>query len=125
MLFRSFATVGGYSSHWIPPGWYGEDTSKIGTGHVYVSHDAGATFTDVSGTLPDVPADWVVVHGNQLVVGNDVGMFVSSSKTGGTYKKLGTGLPAVPIAHISQDPVNPNRIVVATFGRGVWSYNFS
>src|SRR5205807_1366927 len=53
-----YVTLGGYSSHWIPPGWLGEDTSKIGVGHVYVSHDAGDTFSDVSGTLPDVPADW-------------------------------------------------------------------
>jgi hypothetical protein len=120
-----YVTLGGYSSHWIPPGWLGEDTSKIGTGHVYVSHDAGDTFTDVSGTLPDVPADWVVQHGSKLVVGNDLGVFISSSATGGTYKRVGTGLPAVPISHITQDPGNPNRIVVATFGRGVWSYTFA
>jgi hypothetical protein len=120
-----YVTLGGYSSHWIPPGWLGEDTSKIGTGHVYVSHDAGDTFTDVSGNLPDVPADWVLVHGNRLVVGNDLGVFVSSSKTGGTYQKLGTGLPAVPISHLTQDPANPNRIIAATFGRGVWSYTFA
>jgi hypothetical protein len=120
-----YATLGGYSSHWIPPGWVGEDTSKIGTGHVYVSHDAGQTFKDVSGNLPDVPADWLIVRQGRLVVGNDLGVFMSSGSAGGTYTRLGTGLPAVPISHIAADPAHPNRIVVATFGRGVWSYTFT
>jgi hypothetical protein len=120
-----YVTLGGYTSHWIPPGWLGEDTSKVGTGHVYVSHDAGTTFTDASGNLPDVPADWLIVRQGRLVVGNDLGVFMSSGSAGGTYTRLGTGLPAVPISHIAVDPAHANRIVVATFGRGVWSYTFT
>jgi len=118
-----YVTLGGYSSHWIPPGSYGEDTSKIGTGHVFVSHDAGESFTDVSGDLPDAPADWVLAHGGTLVVGTDVGVFVSSDLTGGAYSVLGN-LPAMPVVHLTEDPANPNRIVAATYARGVWAYTF-
>ena len=118
-----YVTLGGYSSHWIPPGSYGEDTSQVGTGHVFVSHDAGETFTDVSGDLPDAPANWVLRHGSQLVVATDVGVFSSSAVTGGTYSVLGN-LPTMPVVHLSQDPANANRIIAATYARGIWAYTF-
>ena len=70
-----------------------------------------------------MPADWSQIVAGKLVVGNDLGAFVSSP-SGGKWTKLGSNLPAVPVVHITQDPANPNRIVVATFGRGVWSYTF-
>jgi hypothetical protein len=117
-----YATLGGYSSHWIPPGAYGENTSQIGTGHVFVSHDAGATFTDISGDLPDAPADAVIAVAGKLVVGTDVGVFVSSDG-GGSWSVLGD-LPAMPVVHLALDPSNPNRLIAATYGRGVYAYTF-
>ena len=33
-------------------------------------------------------------------------------------------LPAMPVVRFSADPVNPNRIIAATYGRGVWAYTF-
>ena len=117
-----YVTLGGYSSHWIPPGATGEDTSQVGTGHVFVSHDAGETFTDISGDLPDAPADAILPVNGKLVVGTDVGAFVSSDG-GATWSVLGD-LPAMPVVRFSIDPSNPNRIIAATYGRGVWSYTF-
>ncbi len=118
-----YATLGGYSSHWLPPGASAENTSRIGTGHVFVSHDAGESFTDVSGDLPDGPADWVLPRNGQLVVGTDVGAFISSDLTGTSYSRLGD-LPAVPVVAIKPDPASSSRIIAATFGRGVYSYTF-
>jgi hypothetical protein len=115
-----YVTLGGYSSHWIPPGALGEDTSQLGTGHVYVSHDAGETFTDVSGDLPDAPADTVLPIAGKLVAGTDIGVFVSSDG-GGTWRVLGD-LPALPVVHLAVDPANANRIIAATYARGVWAY---
>jgi hypothetical protein len=43
--------------------------------------------------------------------------------TGGTYSLLGN-LPAIPAVHLAEDPANPNRIVAATYARGVWAYTF-
>jgi hypothetical protein len=117
-----YVTLGGYSSHWIPPGALGEDTSAVGTGHVFVSHDAGQTFTNVSGDLPDTPADAVIPVAGKLVVGTDVGVFVSSDG-GGTWSILGD-LPAMPVVHFALDPSNANRIIAATYGRGVYAYTF-
>ena len=117
-------TLGGYSSHWIPPGSVGEDTSRVGEGHVFVSRDAGQTFADVSGDLPDAPADWVLVRSGKLIVGTDVGAFVSSDLGGGTYSRLGD-LPALPVITIRDDPASQNRLIVGTFGRGVYAFTFA
>ena len=117
-----YVTLGGYSSHWIPPGAVGEDTSDLGTGHVFVSKDAGETFTDISGDLPDAPADAVIPVAGKLVAGTDVGAFVSSDG-GATWSILGD-LTAMPFVNFELDPSNANRIVAATYGRGVWTYTF-
>jgi hypothetical protein len=118
-----YVTLGGYSSHWIPPGAVGEDTTGVGTGHVFVSHDAGENFTDISGDLPDAPADAVIPVAGKLVAGTDVGAFVSSDG-GQTWSVLGD-LPAMPVVNFELDPSNAKRIVAATYGRGVWAYTFN
>jgi hypothetical protein len=118
-----YVTLGGYSSHWIPPGAVGEDTTGVGTGHVFVSHDAGENFTDISGDLPDAPADAVIPVAGKLVAGTDVGAFVSSDG-GQTWSILGD-LPAMPVVNFELDPSNAKRIVAATYGRGVWAYTFN
>ncbi|MCW2968374.1 MAG: hypothetical protein JWM71_2146 [Solirubrobacteraceae bacterium] len=120
-----YVTLSGYGRKWAAPGALGDDTSKVGTGHVFKSVDAGASFTDVSGNLPDVPADWSVIHDGHLVVGTDLGVFESTDTGGGTYARLGSGLPAVPISTLRFKPGNPNLLVAATYGRGVYTYDFS
>jgi hypothetical protein len=119
-----YVTLGGFSSHWVPVGAQNEDVSRVGTGHVFVSHDAGETFTDVSGDLVDAPADWVLVRNGKLIVGTDVGPFISSSLTGGTYSRLGD-LPATPVVSIKPDPSNSKRLLASTFGRGVYAFTFA
>jgi hypothetical protein len=116
-----YVTLGGYSTHWIPPGavFY----ENVGAGHVFKSIDGGNTFTDVSGNLPDTPADWVVLHGTNLIVGTDIGVFISSSLDGGTWQVLG-GLPAFTTAALAFSPADPNLLYAATFGRGIWSFHF-
>jgi hypothetical protein len=120
-----YVTLGGYGRRWIPPGALGDDVSHIGNGHVFVSHDAGNTFIDISGNLPDAPADWTLIHNGQLVVATDLGVFESADKNGGTWGVLGTGLPTVPVFTIRLSPSNPNLMIAATYGRGVYQYTFS
>jgi hypothetical protein len=119
-----YATLAGYGRRWAFPGAVGEDTSKIGTGHVFKSTDAGATFTDVTGDLPDIPANWSVLHNGHLVVGTDIGVFESCDNAGGSYSRLGTGMPAVPISTLRFKPGDPDLLVAATYGRGVYTYRF-
>ena len=124
---RVFVTLGGYTRRWLPPGAVGDVNPRIGRGHLFRSNDAGKTWKDVTGNLPDAPATWVEVRGGQLLVGTDVGAFASNLK--GTRSRDPRfaplqDLPAVPVTSIQLQPGNNHRVIVATFGRGVWSYRF-
>jgi hypothetical protein len=119
-----YVTLGGYGRRWVPPGSLQDKSSEVGDGHLFKSTDAGATFTDISGNLPDVPAMSVALRGKQLVVGTDVGVFATDVKGGKTFAPL-AGLPVVPISTVNLKPNDPNVLVVATYGRGVWTYTFA
>jgi hypothetical protein len=119
-----YVTLAGYGRRWAEPGANGEDTSDIGVGHVFKSTDDGETFKNVSGNLPDVPANWAILRGSQLLVGTDVGPFVSDTTDGATWAVLGGGLPNVPVFHLAPKPGDPDTIVAATYGRGVYTYKF-
>jgi hypothetical protein len=119
-----YVTLGGYSRRWIPPGVLQDDNENVGVGHVFKSMDAGDTFVDVSGNLPDTPAMWVTLRARQLIVGTEIGVFASDLQGGTTYAPL-TGLPVVPISTTQLRPGDPNQLFVATFGRGVWTYTFA
>ena len=101
----------------------GEDTSQIGTGHLFVSRDAGQSFTDVSGDLRTRRRTGSLPLAGKLVVGTDVGVFVSTN--GGTTWSVLGDLPAMPVVHLGLDPANANRIVAATYGRGAYTFTFA
>ena len=118
-----YVTLGGYGRRWIPPGSLGDDVSKVGSGHVFVSRDAGEHFTDLSGNLPDLAANWVVLHDGDLIVANDVGVFAAANivKAGShpSYTRVGTGLANAPVVHLQITPRSPDELLAASYGRGV------
>ena len=118
-----YVTVGGYGRRWFLPA---ADAPGVGEGHVFVSRDAGKTFTGLSGTgqdrLPDVPADAVLLRGDRLIVGTDVGVFTATTK-GLRWERLGKGLPNVSTFDLNLNP-NGSSLVAATHGRSVWVYDF-
>ncbi|GAA3634495.1 exo-alpha-sialidase [Microlunatus ginsengisoli] len=117
-----YASVGSYSRRWIP---------DAGVGHVFESVNGGASWTDISGQLPDAPVYKVVLHGSDLVVGTEVGVFVghrssvlaaavttSSATARPRWQRLGKGLPKVTVWDLA---VGPNgQIEAGTHGRGTW-----
>jgi hypothetical protein len=121
---RVYVTMGGYGRRWIPPGALGDSTANVGVGHVFVSDDAGENFTDISGNLPDIPANWSLVHDGNLVVATDQGVYIASTTSGGSWQRLGSGLPNAPVFTIRLQPGNPNRMIAATYGRGVYQFEF-
>lgn len=121
---RIYVSLGGYGRRWVPPGSLQDKSAEVGDGHLFVSSDAGETFTDISGNLPDVPVTSVALRGRQLIVGTDVGVFASDMRGGTTFAAL-TGLPVVPISTVNLKPDDPDVAVVATYGRGVWTYTFA
>jgi hypothetical protein len=121
-----FVTLGGYTRRWLPAGAVGDANDQIGVGHVFRSTDGGESFVDVTGNLPDSPASWVELRGDQLLVATDVGAF--ASQTGGAYTTPKFAplkdVPATAVTSIALKPGDPNTAVVAVFGRGVWTYRF-
>jgi hypothetical protein len=120
-----YVTLGGYSRRWVPPNTLGDQNPDAGVGHLFKSTDGGETFVDISGNLPDVPATWVTQRGaSQLIVGTDIGVFANALAGGTTFAPL-RGLPVVPISTMNLKPNDPNLLVAATYGRGIWSYTFT
>jgi hypothetical protein len=115
-----YVTLGGYANReWVPPGSYLDKNTNIGKGHVFVSHNAAESFTDLSGDLPDDDVSWLELAGGQLVAGTELGVYISSDLTGRTWAPV-RSIPTSPISTIKTTPGNPSRLIVATFGRGVY-----
>jgi hypothetical protein len=52
-----YVALGGYDNReWIPPGSYLDPNTNLGSGHIFVSHDAGDHFANISGNLPNTQA---------------------------------------------------------------------
>ncbi|TXH04781.1 MAG: hypothetical protein E6R07_06705 [Nevskiaceae bacterium] len=119
-----YVTLGGYSTaRWAPPGQYYDKNANIGSGHVFVSHDAGDSFADVSGDLPDTVVSYLLLRGTQMIVGTDIGVFISSDLSGAHWAPLGD-LPNVPVNQLVLKPGDDTQLFAATFGRGVQLFQF-
>ena len=101
----------GFSRRWTEgPG--------AGLGHLWKTTDGGATWSDVSGNLPDVPVNDVVISGGALVVATDLGAVISFNG-GATWSRLGGNLPYTTVMDLHLGP--DARLYAATHGRGIWS----
>lgn len=106
-----YVAFNGFSRKWVEgPG--------AGVGHLYKSTDAGATWSDVSGNLPDVPANYVVVRNGKIVLSTDLGVVISSDG-GTTWSRLGGNLPYTTALYLHVGP--DAMLYTATHGRGIWS----
>jgi hypothetical protein len=89
-------------------------------GSVFVSHDAGQHFTDISGNLPKTFAADVQDLGDRIVVATDVGVFGALKSAPTRWVRFGSGLPAVPAYDLSVNPQG-TTLVLATHGRGIYT----
>jgi photosystem II stability/assembly factor-like uncharacterized protein len=108
---HAYLSVSGYARHWM----VGPDDP--GVGHVFQTTDGGTCWHDVSGDLVDAPANDVAIVGSRLVVADDVGVF-ASGLAGGSWKRVGVGLPHTIAADLNTTA--DGRLLVATHGRGLW-----
>ena len=100
----------------------------VNSNQVFRTTNAGASWTDITGNLPQLGAigfrTTVFVPGDSrdlLVVGTTAGVFVSFSTSGFTsWNKLGIGLPNAPVADLDYD-VADDVLLAGTLGRGAWT----
>lgn len=96
----------------------------VGLGHLYETTNSGATWTDISANLPDVPASSVkILPGGGLVVATDLAVLYRAPGVT-TWKRLGSGLPLTVGMDVEYFAAN-NTVYVATHGRGIWSFALS
>jgi uncharacterized repeat protein (TIGR01451 family) len=95
-------------------------------GHVFATVDGGKKWLNISGNLPDLPVNSVILdpsYPNTLYVGTDVGVYVTYNR-GGTWSPLGTGFPNVATWQLDLNPSDTQRVLVAgTHGRGAFRLN--
>ena len=101
------------------------------TGHVFQTTDGGASWTDITGNLPDSPADGIVIDDSTktVYVATDVGVFstslVNGSSTEWTEVGPATGPGTLPNVAVTRAAIfhpqgQPPRLRVSTYGRGIW-----
>jgi photosystem II stability/assembly factor-like uncharacterized protein len=92
---------------------------------VYRSQDAGMNWTNLSGTLPNVPHNCIVYEDNDgspddaLYVGTDIGVFYRNEDLG-DWIPFTNGMPTVEVKDLEIN-YSAGLIRAATFGRSIWS----
>jgi uncharacterized protein (TIGR03437 family) len=90
----------------------------FGTGHVFRTTDAGYTWTDISGNLPDAPANAVAVDASgSIYVATDMGMFRSDD--GVSWASFNVGLPNAIVTSLALD-ARSQTLTAGTYGRGAY-----
>ena len=84
---------------------------------VYRSLNAGTTWTDFSGSLPNVPIHSICVAAEGVYAGTEIGVFFRPDGAA-DWTPFYTGMPK---AIVTDMWVNENGLIYAsTFGRGIW-----
>ena len=86
-------------------------------GHVFKTTN-GATWTDISGDLPDISTTCIALKGSSIYVGTDIGVF-QSDDGGTTWVFLDNGLPHVAVFGLDRN-LATGDIVASTHGRGMF-----
>ena len=99
--------------------------------HVWKTTNAGVSWTDFTGSLPDAPVNAVVVDSSssKVYVGTDVGVF-SSSTNSASWTEVGPAagggpgyLPNVPVTALRMfNSAGTKKLRASTYGRGIWEF---
>jgi len=106
-----FVTVSGYKYNEFIP-------------HVFKSVNNGTSWTDISGNLPQLAVNDILIYSsneNVIAVATDGGVYATIN--GGTYwERVGVNMPMVPVYDIEHDEIS-KRIIAGTHARSLYSYS--
>lgn len=126
----SLGFISGLGSHPNDPETAYALFSFAGRPKVVKTEDLGETWTDISGFegnngvsdrgFPDVAVNHLLVFPNdpnRIWVGSEIGI-IESLDAGANWSLLDSNFPAV---NVHQLKIQDDQIVIATYGRGIWS----
>lgn len=91
------------------------------TAHLHRSDDEGATWTDVTGDLPEQPINHIeTVNDTILFIATDFGVY-NTLNGGDNWTRIGNNMPTIPVFDIEVDTAL-NTLVAGTFARGIWTF---
>jgi hypothetical protein len=96
--------------------------------YVYLTEDYGKTWTSIKRNLPDYDPTYVIKEGlrnaNLLLLGSELGMYVSLDRGQSWNPFVGGNFPTVPVHDLVLHP-RDGDIVVGTHGRSIWTVPYS
>lgn len=94
--------------------------------HIFRTIDKGQNWEDISGNLPEVPVNDVIVDpedNNRLYIATDAGVF-KTNDLGINWEMQGSNLPNVPINDLTLHSES-RTLIAATFGRSIYTYDLN
>ena len=110
----AYVSVNGYKSNDFIP-------------YIYRTDDNGQTWIPVSGDLPEIAINDILVHpeynDNVIFVATDGGIYFTED-AGESWERLGENMPIIEIYDMAYNPDN-NELIAGTFARGIQSFDLS
>ncbi len=94
--------------------------------HVFKSTDLGENWIDISGDLPEIPVNDIVINpinNENIIVGTDAGVYLTHDG-GDSWENMSGNMPQTPVVALRINPVN-NMIYAATYGNSVFKVNLN
>jgi photosystem II stability/assembly factor-like uncharacterized protein len=88
---------------------------------VFTSVNGGSSWSNVSGSLPNIPVNCIVYQNNspdRIYVGTDAGVYYTDQSLS-DWQEYNQNLPNVVIDEL-EIHYNSGKLYAATFGRGIW-----
>jgi photosystem II stability/assembly factor-like uncharacterized protein len=96
-------------------------------GHVFRSTDGGYNWANISGSLPDIPVNDIMIHytgtganDKELIIATDAGIYVTKADEI-NWKEVALGFPNTPAFQLDYNRLY-GKLRVNTWGRGAWEY---
>ena len=94
--------------------------------HVYKSTDLGENWVSISGDLPEIPVNVIVINplnNDKLIVGTDAGTYITHNG-GANWENMAGNMPQTPVVALKINP-NTNWLYAATYGNSIYKVNLN
>jgi hypothetical protein len=98
--------------------WVTTSGSSNGANRIFHSSNAGASWVNLTGSLPNVPVSIFYTSDGDAYIGTELGVFFKDFAMN-DWVPFYNGLPIIPVTDLFVNEANGN-ISAATMGRGIW-----